>query len=1207
MQLVRFFFVWTAVCMMAGSPAVSYSQDSRENADFKLAINLYNDGLYDLAAEQLKQFINAFPNTSQGIDARFYLGMTQLKLKKFDDARLTFQTFALTYQDNPKAPEAWWNVGESYAAMRDFKEAALAYERVKVFHPKSKLAADALLRASRYFSQSGERENARRTLRIILQEYPSSGAVLSARTQLGQMYFEEGNIDQAQNELKRVIEGDPSADAKAQALLILGNIYQSLSKTDQARANYEEIITKYRNSSAAAGAYANLAKLHAGSGKYAEAVENYRKALAEKTNIDSTLILNALIGLGDAHASLREFTPSLEAYTRFLNAAPQDERAPGILWMIAVVSSRAKNFARSNEACSRLLKAGMPELLRHRAQAKLGLNAEEQKNPQLASQYFQGFVDQFPEDPAAPDVLMKMAVLQEKQMRDPRKASATYENLASRYQRSPLADDALAGAARCQEELKDFDRAMSLYHELVAKFPASDFRPQAESRIATIETFELKEKDAGVEKLALLLGDVVGEKDKVGLSFRLGEIYFHDLKNYEAAATQFAGAVNSGMTDARFVDAVFLRARSYEFLTSKDEKYRRPAIESYQMFLRSYPSDPRGQDAALALFQLKATSLAAAKIAFTETLAMYPTFSRRDALLLCLGDFQEKTDSLNDALASFSTILHELPGTPSAEEAGYRGVRIAAKLGMVDSAIARGLAFISTSPSSAHTADVLARLADLSVRQGNANRAAEMYQRLANEFYYTSAAGNSRRNLADALLAQGSYPEAITLYAELLDSQENNALAENGADPSLLLALGIAYQHAGDNANAKKCLFQVLAREQSGESAGQAFAALGWIYKNEGAVDIATSYFRQAEKTSPGAAASKDVAELLFSGGNYTEAIKQFSELSQAAKDDAGKRYFDSRIIVAQFRDDKPGQADKNIEAFKKKFKASDEELSVFELERGSYYFRKEDYAHAFKSFSEVAKKYDETSSAPDAMYWTGKTLEATGKSQEAVKQLTELMEKYPQAAIIPRVHLALGNIYYEAEKWPESIKHYRAVVDDSTADHSILPFAISNLIETYEIAGINDAALSLTRRYLDLYPNSEDSFDKKIKIGILYSRLGYFDQAILHLQGLLDQAGSDLEGEIRYYIAEANYNKGDYQQAILDFLKVPYLVTKKGKIDWTANSLYMSGQSYEKMGRYDQAVTMYQQIVDRSGIDESFKAAAKKEIDRVKLVLKKK
>jgi len=50
-----------------------------------------------------------------------------------------------------------------------------------------------------------------------------------------------------------------------------------------------------------------------------------------------------------------------------------------------------------------------------------------------------------------------------------------------------------------------------------------------------------------------------------------------------------------------------------------------------------------------------------------------------------------------------------------------------------------------------------------------------------------------------------------------------------------------------------------------------------------------------------------------------------------------------------------------------------------------------------------------------------------------------------------------------------------------------------------------------------------------------------------------------------------------------------------------------MSGQSYEKMGRYDQALTMYQQIVDRAGIDETFRSAARKEIDRVRTVLKKK
>src|SRR3970040_2367150 len=105
---------------------VAQSQDTKENADFKLAVNLYNDKLYDLALEQFRQFVNLYPNTQNGIEARFYLGLSQSKLGKHEDARVTFQSFALAFQEHPKAPEAWWNVGEAYVALSNPREAALA-------------------------------------------------------------------------------------------------------------------------------------------------------------------------------------------------------------------------------------------------------------------------------------------------------------------------------------------------------------------------------------------------------------------------------------------------------------------------------------------------------------------------------------------------------------------------------------------------------------------------------------------------------------------------------------------------------------------------------------------------------------------------------------------------------------------------------------------------------------------------------------------------------------------------------------------------------------------------------------------------------------------------------------------------------------------------------------------------------------------------
>jgi TolA-binding protein len=1187
-------------------PLSGRAQSTKENADFKLALNLYNDGLYDLAAEQLKQFINTFSGTSNGIEAKFYLGLTEMKLKQYDDARLTFQTFALTYQDNPKAPDAWLNVGECYVALKSYKEAALAFERVKVFHSKSKVAPEALVKASTYFKLAGQPDDARRVLRIALQEYANSSAALPARTLLGQMYFEEGNLVQAQNELKRVIEGDPSPEATAQALLILGNIYQAMGQVGQAQSSYQKIITQHKSSAAAVqGAYLNLGKLQSASGHFREAIESFKKALAEKNQTDSLLVFEANTGIGDNYVASGDVTGALAYYEKAAPFASSSAEIYATLWKIAAVAAQGKSFARSNDACNRILKSGAPENVKKSAAIRLAINAEAQNDYAQAVQYYASFLDQHASDRFADEIAFRIAHLTENELREPRKATSSYEQFITRYPHSRLIDDAYVGAARSYDALKEFDRAAQLYREMLKKFPSSEFRQTAEGRIRTIETFEAKEKDAGVEKLALLLGDMVGDSDKVGLSFRLGEIYFNELKNYSAAAVQFSVAINSAMNDSRFVDALYYRARSFEYLSWRDAKYTTQAIEAYQTFLKSYPNEARSNDAALALFMLSATSLQEARNSYTALHAIVPGLRGQDVILQRIGMLQEQADSAWAALSTYETLMRDYKNSPTIIEVASRRIPLLLALGLTDSAMHESMSYLDGFPNGPHSAEVTARLADM-LRSESPDRAAEYYRRLLENFSYTSYAVDASTKLAETYAATGKYDEAISIYGELIAGQTDNPLVGDTVAASLLCAIGKTHHLAGNDKEAKEYLFKVIAREHTGEIAGVAYNLLGMIARNEGSPDLATSYFRQAASVTPSALASREVADLLFDNAAYTDAIRQYALLAQSAGSDTDRQYYDARIIVARYRNDDNVAAERELNSFTKKYKDAESDAASFELEKGLYYYRREEYVNARKSFDRVMDKYDDSPSAPYAMYWIGKTLESTQKQQEALTQYEALMKSYPGSPVTPRVHLALGNIYYDLEKWDECIRNYKFIVDSRDADPSLLPVAMSNLIETYETAGIFDAALQLTRKYLELYPNNEDSFDKKIKIGILYQRLGYNEQSALHLQTLLDQAGSDLEGEIRYYIAEANYNKGDFQQAILDFLKVPYLVTKKGKVDWTANSLYMAGQSYEKMGRYDQALTMYTQITERSGIDETFKAAAKKEIDRVKLVLKK-
>ena len=210
------------------------------------------------------------------------------------------------------------------------------------------------------------------------------------------------------------------------------------------------------------------------------------------------------------------------------------------------------------------------------------------------------------------------------------------------------------------------------------------------------------------------------------------------------------------------------------------------------------------------------------------------------------------------------------------------------------------------------------------------------------------------------------------------------------------------------------------------------------------------------------------------------------------------------------------------------------------------------------------------------------------------------VLQRYPEHAGATRVKLSLGNALYALEQWDRAAVLFKAVLDDEAKAPDLARFALNNLILTYKEQTLYDAALQLTRTYIERYPDDAELINKRIDMGVLYQKLGYFDQSITHLQSLLQTAGSDLEAELRYYIGEAYHYKGEHQQAILEFLKVPYLVTRRGPVDWVSTSYYMAGQSYEKMSRFDQAMAMYRQIIERPGIDPSFKTAAQREIDRV-------
>ena len=243
-------------------------------------------------------------------------------------------------------------------------------------------------------------------------------------------------------------------------------------------------------------------------------------------------------------------------------------------------------------------------------------------------------------------------------------------------------------------------------------------------------------------------------------------------------------------------------------------------------------------------------------------------------------------------------------------------------------------------------------------------------------------------------------------------------------------------------------------------------------------------------------------------------------------------------------------------------------------------------------------KKYPKSAYADDAQYYLALTYIAVNRFQDAIDILTGFAKKYPNSDIMGSVMNSLGGIYFRSEKYESAITTFKSALDKPLTP-DVRQQVLSNLIKAYTFVNFWDAALALCREYIATYPNAEDVIDKKIVMGRAYVALNQVDRAVDLFKETRLIADSEREPEIQFYIGDAYFQTGQYENAIAEFVKIP-LLSRKTKLQWEASALYYSGQAYEKLGRIDEAKRMYAEIVKRPGIDVVLKKEAQKRINEI-------
>ncbi|HLP17378.1 MAG TPA: tetratricopeptide repeat protein [Bacteroidota bacterium] len=1194
----------TALILILFVSALSPAQNTKENADLKLAMNLYNDKMYDLALEQFKQFIANNPKSGLVSDALFYLGLTQRAAGKLQDARSTFQNFALTYADNSKAPEAFWYVGELFAEERKLADAASAFERIKVFYPKSSYAPKGLLQASEYFDKANDSENAAKVLKSLISDYPADELVPVGHLRLGMIYLKQNNFTAAKSELSQASEAGVNKDLKASVLFQLGKLAEQTGNSLEAEKLYRSVFDdKTSPAVVAAESRIALAALLTTTGRSSEATEQLKKVTIDSTKVPREQKSQILYALALAYETQRDAKHAAEYWERYLaspSAATDSTRA---LIHAGIAYTTAKDYKRALARLTAAADRAAAPADKKEALLRSASIASVQGDNALAAEQYQKFAALAPNDDDAPEALFRAASLLRTPLHELARATSVFKKMIASYPRTPLIDEAIFSLGRTLEEQEKPEQAIELYDEIIQQYPSSDFTAQAQARREALRQVSAVDRNETFKLLASILSDIVSNRPKFDLAMKLGDLYSERLKDFALAAAQYGDAetlaVDENGKEAASYKRIVSMLKLSEADTSKQDETRAAVAE----YLKRPHNKKYFEEASVDLFTLQArTASSDALIASArQVIGEHPMSPRLSEVRLALARALEMRGSLQESIDGYRQILQLHPSSVEIEEATARLGMQLAHLGMSDSAVTVMNTYLRSYPKGRWRAEVLREKGLAQLVSGSFTDAVATFEKLRNDYFYTRAASQSEADLARGYRRAGMYENALALYKNE-ERRIGSPLSMDDSKRALLMVnLARTYDESGDIVPAAAGYASFVREYPEHDSASAALSRLAQIEQENGHTESAIHYLTKSVQTRRTADNTRRLADLLFENAQYPKALAEYEQLLGLVDDPAVKRATDRRVITSLFRSGKLKEAEVKIKTYENMYEDDEDAEAEFTFEKAMVEFRAERYQEALSVLKKFPSKYDNTTFVDKSIFWTGKIYEATNQPDSALSNYMRVMRSFPNSEMLPKTFLALGNIFFFREQYDDAIKYYRMIVDKPAVSPDLMPFAMNNIIEAYKEVGQNEIALDLTRKFIERYPMHESIQNKKIDLGVLYQKLGYYDRAIVQLQAMLETTDKDLESEIRYYLGETYFNKGDYPQAILEFLKVPYLVNKRTKIDWTPNSYYMAGQSYEKMGKSDQALNMYQQIVDKPGIDPTFKSAAQKEIARVK------
>ena len=151
-----------------------YPTFAGERDEYVFAYKLFQEGAYFIAKDELKAFIQDYPQSADADDARFLMGECALQLEKYDEAIQHYKQLQIDYPDSPLRLDAVRGTATAWFRQGRYEEAIKAYEKVVQSSDDASVTSHGLYLIGESYDNLGLYQKSSEYYEQVLTKYPES-------------------------------------------------------------------------------------------------------------------------------------------------------------------------------------------------------------------------------------------------------------------------------------------------------------------------------------------------------------------------------------------------------------------------------------------------------------------------------------------------------------------------------------------------------------------------------------------------------------------------------------------------------------------------------------------------------------------------------------------------------------------------------------------------------------------------------------------------------------------------------------------------------------------------------------------------------------------------------------------------------------------------------------------------------------------------